>query len=240
MIRRIFVSESGWKRSVQRMLTAVLCLTLLAAAWVPGALAAEENAEERMPAFLHLPVVEPCAESPTGSKTTWSCVYFGAYPAAEVVDSGWNAVDDYALREGDVIRDDALYARLAAADWLDDRTELDGVMYYRVGLNQAPAAGGEREQRYRWEYDRPWHYFVISPLRWRVLDVQEGKALLLADRMPDSVPFHEADENVSWGESTLRSWLNGYNAAANSQGIDYTGAGSWTVPLRLSSGRPSF
>ena len=146
MIRRIFVSESGWKHSVQRMLAAVLSLCLLAAVWVPGALAAAESAEERMLPFLHLPAAEPCAESPTGVKITWSCVYFGVYPAAEVVDSGWNAVDDYALREGDVIRDDALYAHLAAADWQDDRTELDGVMYYRVGLNQAPAAVGEREQ----------------------------------------------------------------------------------------------
>ena len=225
MIRRIFVSDTGLKHSVQRIMAIVLCLCLLATVWVPGTLASAESAEEHILTFLHLPVVEPCAESPTKSKTAWSCVYFGAYPAAEVVDSGWNAVDDYALQEGDVIRDDALYARLAAADWLDGMTELDGVAYYRVGLDQTPAAVGEREQHYRWEYARPWHYFMISPLRWRVLDVQEEKALLLADRMPDSVPFHEADENVSWGESMLRSWLNGYSAAANKQGIDYTGAG---------------
>ncbi|MBO5520820.1 MAG: hypothetical protein J5973_04005, partial [Eubacterium sp.] len=60
---------------------------------------------------------------------------------------------------------------------------------------------------------------------WRVLDLQDGKALLLADRMPDSVPFHAADEEVAWENSTLRSWLNGYDASANLQGTDFTRTG---------------
>ena len=52
---------------------------------------------------IHLPVVEADAGTPTGVKTTWSCVLFGSYPSAEVVDSGWDAVDDYALQDGDRI-----------------------------------------------------------------------------------------------------------------------------------------
>lgn len=49
--------------------------------------------------------------------------------------------------------------------------------------------------------------------------------LLLADRMPDSVPFHSADTDVTWDSSTLRSWLNGYEAEVNEQKADYTGIG---------------
>ena len=210
-------------RACFRRTTAVfLCLLLILCAAGP---AAEGFADEANRAEIHLPVIEPDPETPTGIRTIWSCVLFGAYPSAEVVDSTWDAVDDYALQEGDVIRDDVLYARLEKADWQDNRTELDGFSYLRVGLDSAPAAGGEREQHYRWEYNRPWHYFRIRPMRWRVLDIQGNNALLLADRMPDSVPFHDRDEEITWEECTLRSWLNGYGAERNKPGLDYTGNG---------------
>ena len=204
------------KRKLIRICLPVLMI-LLAVLWTAPAAASAET--------IHLPVVEPDSGTPTGQRTTWSCVLFGNYPSAEVVDSSWDAVDGYALRDGDLIRDDDLYARLEAADWENDMTELDGVSYLRVGLDSAPAAGGAREQHYRWEYSRPWHYFRIEPICWRVLDIRGNKALLLADRMPDSVPYHAADENVTWEGSTLRSWLNGYGAETNRQGTDYTGTG---------------
>ena len=182
-------------------------------------------AEDASASFVHLPVVRQNSQSPTGQETSWSCVWFGAYPSAEVVDDAWDCVDEYALQDGDLIRDSALYARLEAADWQDDVTELDGISYYRVGLDSAPAANGIREEHYKWDYSRPWHYFRIQPLRWRVLDIQDGKALLLSDRMPDSVPFHAVDTDVAWDRCTLRSWLNGYGADNNEQGLDYTGRG---------------
>ena len=97
---------NAWS-TVSILLCIVLCLYLSSA---PVA------AEGASPSFLHPPIVEQDEHTPTGLKTTWSCVFFGAYPCAEVVDSDWDAVDDYALRPGDVIRDDALYARLESAD----------------------------------------------------------------------------------------------------------------------------
>ena len=103
------------------------------------------------------------------------------------MDSDWDAVDDYALQPGDVIRDDTLFARLESADWQDHTLEIEGHAYLRIGLDRAPATGGVREQHYKWDYSRPWHYFKIQPIRWRVLDIQENKALLLADRIPDSL-----------------------------------------------------
>ena len=204
----------------QRLPAFVICLLLILYAAPISAQSAEETAGTGM----HLPIVEPDPESPTGLKTVWSCVFFGAYPSAEVVDSNWDAVEEYALQDGDLIRDDALYARLEAADWRNGRLEVDGFSYIRVGLDSAPAAGSGREQHYQWEYNRPWHYFRILPLRWRMLDIQGNRALLLADRMPDCIPFHSRDEDVTWEECTLRSWLNGYGAEANKQGTDYTGS----------------
>ncbi|MBR3277950.1 MAG: hypothetical protein IKG01_03435 [Lachnospiraceae bacterium] len=176
-----------------------------------------------IPEDIHLPLIEACEESPTGLKTTWSCVWFGRYPSAEVVDSAWSAVDDYALDPGDVIRDAGLYERLTEADWQGDTVVLDGIAYRRVGLDRA--AGQKRAQHYGWAYDRPWHYFEISPIRWRVLDVQGERALLLADRMIDCVPFNAADEDVAWQDCTLRSWLNGYGGGANRAGMDFAGKG---------------
>ena len=177
------------------------------------------------PSFIHLPEVLPDEDTPSGLKTTWSCVWFGSYPSSEVVDDDWDLVDSYALQEGDVIPDSSLYEQLSQAKWQGSTIELDGISYYRAAADQGPARDEVREQHYRMADDRPWHYFRISPIRWRVLDIQEGKALLLTDRMPDSMPFHTADEEITWSESTLRSWLNGYGADRNRQGADYSGSG---------------
>ena len=211
------LSGLGTRMAALCLLMICLCLA------VTGALA--DGMGGSAEPFVQPPVIVQDAASPSGLRTTWKCVYFGSYPSVEVVDSEWDAVDEYALQQGDLIRDDGLYARLASADWQDSVLEMDGASYLRVGPDAAPAAQASREQHYNWTYERPWHYFRIMPLRWRVLDVQGDRALLLADRMPDSVPFHAVDEDVAWDESTLRSWLNGYGADANRQGEDFTGKG---------------
>ena len=176
-------------------------------------------------ASFHLPIIEADETSSSGLKATWSCVYFGQYPSVEIVGDAWDAVDEYALQPGDVCRDEALYAELSAADWKDNMTERNGVSYLRVGLNKAPGVD-IREQHYNWSYEQPWHYFEITPIRWRVLDVRENQALLLADRLLDCVPFHRTDEEITWGESTLRDWLNGYGEYAGAGFIDRAFSGT--------------
>ena len=221
---------SIWKRTRKenRLVSFCLCLFCLCIPAVAMPVSAEEDdpGQNVVPKYIHLPVVEPETTTPSGLKTVWSCVWFGRYPSEEVVDSSWAAVDSYALQDGDVIRDDGLYTSLAEADWQEDDTAiLDGVSYLRVQAADSSAEESSREQHYKWDADHPWHFFRISPIRWRVLDMVDGKILLLADRMPDSMPFHAVDENVSWEDSTLRSWLNGYSASANRQGVDYTDNG---------------
>ena len=198
---------------------------IVSSAVLPAASADAEELSEAIPSYMHLPVTEENADASSGLKTTWSCVSFGSYPFAEVVDGGWDSVDGYALRDGDVIRDDDLYSRLEQADWEENTAVLDGQTYLREKAGSADAAAESREQHYRFSDPGEWHYFAVLPISWRILDIQDGKALLLADRMPDSMPFHTADEDVTWRESTLRSWLNGYDASGNLQGISYEGAG---------------
>ena len=58
-------------------------------------------------------------EQPPQKVTRWECILFGSYPANEVVNGSFNAVDDYALVDGDVITDASLYHQLEQAEWTD-------------------------------------------------------------------------------------------------------------------------
>ena len=64
---------------------------------------------------IQVPRVSSNEDLSTGQETVWDCIYFGSYPSAEVVRSSWDSVDDYAVMDGDVIRDDDLYKRLSEA-----------------------------------------------------------------------------------------------------------------------------
>jgi len=43
---------------------------------------------------------------------------------------------------------------------------------------------------------------------WRVIEVVDGKALLLADQVVDRRPYHEEQVAVTWENCDLRRWLN--------------------------------
>ena len=55
-------------------------------------------------------------------------------------------------------------------------------------------------------------------IEWIVLDVQDGKALLLSKYVIDARAFNNANKKTSWKKCSLRSWLNGsfYNYAFSS------------------------
>jgi len=61
-----------------------------------------------------------------------------------------------------------------------------------------------------------WHN---EPIEWQVLDVKDGKALLLSKYAIDSKEYHPyCEEDITWEKCTLRQWLNGefYNMALQS------------------------
>ena len=175
--------------------------------------------EEPLP---EAPVVLENRDLSTGQETFWDCVYFGSYPSAEVVRTDWDAVDSYAVLDGDVIRDDDLYRALVTAVWQDNRVSVEGRDYIRMNAEDAVTASENREQHYRWDDPGEWHYFLKEPVRWRVLSVEDDQVLLLADRLLDCRPFHEEEEGVTWERSTIRSWLNGYGADENAAGMDFS------------------
>ena len=52
-------------------------------------------------------------------------------------------------------------------------------------------------------------WFRFDPIVWRVLEVTDGTALLMADCGLDCVPYHSVYEDVFWEDSEIRGWLNG-------------------------------
>ena len=48
----------------------------------------------------------------------------------------------------------------------------------------------------------------IQPLVWRVLAVENGRALLITDKLIDCVKYNEKLVDVTWETCTLRKWMN--------------------------------
>ena len=54
-----------------------------------------------------------------------------------------------------------------------------------------------------------------EPIKWRVLAIEGGKALVISEYGLDCKPYHEEYEAITWRDCSLRAWLNSdfYNAA---------------------------
>ena len=53
-----------------------------------------------------------------------------------------------------------------------------------------------------------------EPVEWQVLEVRDGKALLLSRRGLDAMPYHAESAAATWETCSLRAWLNGEFLAA--------------------------
>lgn len=64
-----------------------------------------------------------------------------------------------------------------------------------------------------------------EPIKWRVLWTSDDgtDALLISDKSLEQMPYNKSwSEDVTWKNSSLRSWLNGYGSTENVQQEDYT------------------
>ena len=48
----------------------------------------------------------------------------------------------------------------------------------------------------------------VQPIEWRVLAVEDGKALVISEKVLDYVQYNERDTDVTWETCTLRKWMN--------------------------------
>lgn len=143
-------------------------------------------------------------------KATWDCVWFGSYPQAEVVSSreNYTAIDGSILEDGDIIEDEGLYTSLAEADenaWEGNDITLDGERYRRIQSTDI-ASPNLQSVAYKWESDgSTYHYFKYEPVKWRVLKVNEGQALLLSDIVLDTEPYNvQIPPDPRWESSAIR------------------------------------
>ena len=45
-------------------------------------------------------------------------------------------------------------------------------------------------------------------VRWQVLDMNGTNALVISDKILDTIPYHNKDESITWETCSLRAWLN--------------------------------
>lgn len=63
-------------------------------------------------------------------------------------------------------------------------------------------------------------------IKWRVLDIdKEGNALLLSDKILDTILFYSAESEVTWENCRQRSFLNSYDSSNSVLGLDYSETG---------------
>ncbi|MGN1394577.1 MAG: DUF6273 domain-containing protein [Succinivibrionaceae bacterium] len=58
-----------------------------------------------------------------------------------------------------------------------------------------------------------------TPIKWRILDIKDGKALLISELLLDAQPYNKERKEITWENSSIRHWLNNefINEAFNSQ-----------------------
>lgn len=198
---------------------------------------------------LQNPIEVEDASMEAGKKVTYDCVWFGSYPQAEVVPSreDYYHISEEALTEGDLIVDANLYKALQVSEIWDenDDAQLNGERYHRLNRESATYSAVydfsdfyyddddlnlgallyDNHGYYVWNENEglKYSYFKYQPLKWRVLEVKDGKALLLADKGIDTQSFNVAfSDTVTWENCTLRGWLNGYSVDQNEASIDYS------------------
>lgn len=155
---------------------------------------------------LSNPKVVEDATMKAGQKVTWDCITLGSYPQSEVTSG------------------DAVYEQLVAADGWDENQEIiiDGKKYRRMLKGDATYTPRYNATcYYQWEDAETYHYFLYEPIKWRVLNVEDNKALLLSDIVLDNQKLYSFRSSSVWDQSQVRSWLNGYGADANEDKVDY-------------------
>ena len=94
-----------------------------------------------------------------------------------------------------------------------------------VGGTAANIGGGQAANLYFGTYQQSSDGnggYNIDPIKWRVLENADGKLFLLSDQNLDVKPYNSSSTSITWEKSTIRSWLNGYEASENNSGTDYS------------------
>lgn len=140
----------------------------------------------------------PLFESLAGYKDSYSkidacntAILDGKYDEAVALMSSGNIVE--------------AYEALKALDGYKDSREKANSIYNLYNLKLAKegtrVAFGSYEQN---------NYIsgLKEDIYWRVLEVKDGKALIISERALDCKPYNESNKDVTWETCSLRKWLN--------------------------------
>lgn len=190
------------KRKVSKLITGLLVLILLVGLFPTGK---ESNLGEVKAAItLKNPKIVADSSMEAGQKVTWDCIWFGTYPQSEVTTG-------------------TIYNTLKNATGWDANNDIviNGTKYCRLKGNHTRHYTDNNH--YNWNNDySTYHYFKYDPIKWRVLEVSNGHAFLLADKVIDVRAYNPNSAEVKWETSCMRSWLNGMGPAFNQESNDYT------------------
>jgi LPXTG-motif cell wall-anchored protein len=139
---------------------------------------------------------------------------------------GWSAPEEAHADTGDIVAANSISAGDIVYYGNYPQTDLG-----KVGI--APTPSGAVDVDYvvqstanAYNGDDGDHYFKIEPLAWKVLENDDDKLFLLSEKAIDSKPYNKEYESITWETCTARSWLNGYAAGENTDGENYSDAGT--------------
>ena len=164
-----------------------------------------------------------------GQKVTWDCVWFGNYPQSEVVCE----TDSDAIANLETMNTNfgVEYSKVSENIWNsivnasydgNGDAKVGSTKYRRIKKGDATYARSGSNTQYNWKNEDNYHYFKYEPIKWRVLNVNETDAFLLADKALDDQRYNTSYTDITWEKSTMRSWLNGYDSSVNTYGTDYS------------------
>lgn len=166
---------------------------------------------------LKKPQIETDKSMEAGQRVTWDTIYYGYYPQTEIVSEKTQcgaAKNQKWSKESDYEVNDKVYQQLQDAKYTKNGdTVIDGVKYRRIRKEDStfPATSGQDIPHYYfWARSVTYHYFRYEPIRWRVLNIADKNALLLADVSLDDQLYNREAKDTTWEQSSIRSWLNGY------------------------------
>lgn len=168
---------------------------------------------------LKKPQIETDTSMEAGQRVTWDTIYYGYYPQTEIVSEKTqcgSAKNQKWSKESDYEVNDKVYQQLQGAKYTKNGdTVIDGVKYRRIRKEDStfPATSGQDIPHYYfWARSVTYHYFRYEPIRWRVLNIADKNALLLADVSLDDQLYNKEAKDTTWEQSSIRSWLNGYGS----------------------------
>ncbi len=138
------------------------------------------------------PVHHHSDNNPESDVTDWSYVTYGNYPQSEIFDEGIiqqidSVLEDEGKEEGDVTIDSKKYRKAFFYDY-----------------PWLPKNGGN------------YHYYIWEPIKWRVLQYEDSKLLVMADNILDAQCYlndykdnnSDTVNRIKWETSDIRNWLN--------------------------------